>query len=229
MALTAIPSMTASPMSFRCSVRRVETVPSVRAGIAANASARAAAARRAKKAAPTAGDPPSSAAPSPAAGTAATDAPAGGEDDGGAAALALPSTGGPCSGSEYAALAGFPFFAGARGFLRAGRGSGSEATGVVGEALAGGVATGGGADGGAGAAGGAGDGTGAGSGAGCATADPTAPRVIATAIDTTTVFAGPLPSSWGKARVRPASAAPQGLGAQTGRRGGSGRESPSEG
>ncbi len=70
-AVSVMPAITASPMSSRCSVSRVEMVPRTRPGIAANASARQAAARRTTKAARTASDPPAFSSPSATAGSAA--------------------------------------------------------------------------------------------------------------------------------------------------------------
>ena len=154
-------------------------VPRTCRGIAANTSSRDAAARRTKKPTRTAGETPAFASPRSTAGAAASDERGGGNDE--AATIALASSGGSCSGSASGRFAGLGFFAAFLGFLVTGRGLDSAAGEGVGATLGSGVA-----------AGGAGSGTGAGSGAGCASADPTAPRVTATAIVTTRDFEGRL-------------------------------------
>ena len=104
--ITAMPAVTASPMSSRCSVSRVEMVPRTRPGIAANASARNVAARRTTKAARNAIDPPAFSSPSATAGSAAAEGWGGGEA--GAAAFGLASIGGACT--SFAGFVGLGFF-----------------------------------------------------------------------------------------------------------------------
>jgi hypothetical protein len=210
-AVTVMPTTTASPMSSRCSVSRVETVPRTRPGIAANASARHAAARRMAKPARTASDPPAFSSPSATAGSAAAED--WGFGEAGAVAFGLASMGGACA--SFAGFAGLGFFAGFGGFLDTRGGSDSEAGGGAGVTVGEGVA-----GGGAGGGGGAGSGTGAGSGAGWASPELATPRMTATAIGTTRVFAERLRNAR-RGQRKGVSSPLQGSGARTGRRDGS--------
>lgn len=177
----------ARPMSCRCSANGAETLARTLAGTVANARPRSAAPRRRSKPTPAADDRPES----PAEAVAAV-----GIDGAEARSERFTAYGEPAStrggwiGSEVGTTgpAGFAVCRGcflSRGFLDCGFGDGVVAGGDV---VAGGGDVAGGLEGG--------EGEGAGSGCGCAMAASVAPRVIATAIRTTQIFAvGPFPAS----------------------------------